>query len=91
MLIEGITHRHFEPDTDLATPEAQASAVADDVVEYLALLFADRISFHGYGTGGGSQPRGRQRRSLWSRLFLGWRTFVWSGPLDERADRTPPD
>ena len=83
VIIGAITHRHFGSPLTRANPHEQAEDIAAQVTEYLGQLFADEIEFYGYGTGGGARARSGTRRGLLSRLFLGWRTYVWSGPLDD--------
>ena len=83
VIIGDITHRHFGSALTRAHPNEQAEDIATQVTDYLRQLFADEIEFYGYGSGGGARARSRTKRGLLSRLFLGWRTYVWSGPLEQ--------
>jgi hypothetical protein len=73
------THSHF-PNYDKDLPQAQVvDKMADDVVEFLARLFADEIVLWGNGQGaGGWYPRNKKQCFL-SR-WLKRKTYVWSGP-----------
>lgn len=78
------THVHFyEYQKDISELE-RAQRVANRVINFLDDLFADRIEFFGNGFGGGCRARKEARRGILSRLLLGSRTYVWSGPV--RAD-----
>jgi hypothetical protein len=81
VFIGSITHRHFCSQDPAASAQAQADQLASEVTEYLQQLFADRIEFFGNGFRGGARVRSDRRRSVISRLLLGRRSFVWSGPL----------
>jgi hypothetical protein len=81
VLIGGITHRHFENHGDGLNANAKADAIAMEVVEYLRKLFADEIEFFGDGIRGGARERSSKPRGMLSKLFLGAKTYVWSGPI----------
>jgi hypothetical protein len=83
VLIGDITHRHFgNYDRGLGANE-KAESIASEVVEYLRKLFADEIEFFGDGLRGGARARGAKARGMLSKLFLGAKTYVWSGPLHD--------
>jgi hypothetical protein len=81
-----ITRRHFYNDDPDASPRQRAEKVAEEVLRYLDRVFSDRIEFYGAGSSGGARERSSRPRGLLSKLFFGRRTYVWSGPLEDRAD-----
>jgi hypothetical protein len=78
------TRFHIACDAEGLTDAQRASNIASQLIDFLRALFSDEIEFYGYGSGGGCRKRSTAPRSLFSRLFLGWESYVWSGPLKER-------
>ncbi len=69
------THRHFSNYEDIPTAEKE-KVIAEDVINFLDDLFADRIVMWGSHHGmGGSHPV--NSRSL---LGIGRKKYVWTGP-----------
>ena len=83
VLLGSITHRHFCSQDSSASPEAQAEGIAFEVTTYLRQVFADEIEFYGTGGSGGATVRSDKRRGILSRLLLGKKSYVWSGPLSD--------
>ena len=79
--IGDITHCHFGVNDELASIQAAQQQAAVDVVNYVEALLNDQIEFYGGGTYGGSRLRTDTSRSWLSRMLLGRKTYVWSGPL----------
>ena len=78
------THLHFEGDDEGPSEAQGGEKIAEEVAEFLEAVLADRIEFYGSSPGGGGcRPRQEKKRGWLSRLLLGRRTYVWSGPLDE--------
>lgn len=81
IVIEKISHGHFELYEAKVSPEEEARIVSEDVIDFLKALFADRVLLHVRpdGRGGG-----------WERLDLNdgppqldpsYRYYLWSRPF----------
>lgn len=80
VVIENITHGHFNPYDESLKDEEREKIVVEDVIEFLKALFSDRVLLHtsaNHGVGG------------WTRLDLcegpaqlsqSLRYFLWSKP-----------
>lgn len=81
------THTHFGNfDEGLTEPE-RSERIAHDVEEFLADLFADKIELYGSHLGGGGwRSVDEKPRGFVSRLILGGKTYVWSGPVGGATD-----
>jgi hypothetical protein len=82
LLLGNFTHIHFGNYERELSEEKRAVQISEEVVEFLRKVFSDQIEFYGTGRGGGCRQRGLPRRGAISQLFLGSKTYVWSGPLD---------
>ena len=82
VIVGTITHRHFASQSPGSSAQFQAEQIATEVTEYLRQLFADEIEFYGDGSRGGARARSDKERGLVSKLLLGTRTYVWSGPIE---------
>lgn len=80
VLIEKITHGHFNPYDKTPQGEQRDKIVTEDVIDFLKALFSDRVLLH-------TSPD--NRRGGWTRLDLKkrpvelsppFRYFLWSGP-----------
>ncbi len=76
------THSHFANYDEELTADERAAAIVTDVIDVLHRVFADGVEFFSGGIGGGHRVRDGRRRSVLSRLLLGWHSYVWSGPID---------
>jgi len=83
VFIGTLTHAHFENEERGLDAETKAESIATDAVDYLRKVCADEIEFYGNSRAGGARERGDKKRGFLSRYFLGKRTYVWSGPVDE--------
>jgi hypothetical protein len=88
--IGDLTHRHFDNYDEGLEESERARRIVEEVVAFLDDLFADRIEFFGsrFG-GGGCRRRSETPRGIMSKLFLGARTYVWSGPIDDSSSGVP--
>ncbi len=78
------THCHFDPADDAGDdPEGQ---VVHEIVDLMRGILNDEIEMFGNksGTAGGFRARRGKPRPFWSRWLPGRRTFVWSGPIEDR-------
>ena len=75
------THLHFGSYDETISEEQRAIDIANQVVAFLEKLFADEIEFYGYGAAGGCRERSECKRGFMSRVLLGYKTYVWSGPV----------
>ena len=82
VIVGNITHRHFGSQSPRSSAHIQAEQIATEVTRYLHQLFADEIEFYGNGGRGGARVRSDKERGLLSKLLLGKRTYVWSGPIE---------
>jgi hypothetical protein len=82
VFIGSFTHSHWGCSDESLSEPARQDEIVRCVKEYLIDVLEDRVVFFGYGAGGGSQPA-NVPRSFWSRLFLGRKSFRWSGPVAE--------
>ena len=82
VIVGNITHRHFASQSPGSSAEVQAEQLATEVTEYLRQLFVDEIEFYGDGSRGGARARSEKERGLLSKLLLGKRTYLWSGPVE---------
>ena len=82
VIVGNITHRHFASQSPGSSAEIQAEQLATEVTEYLRQLFADEIEFYGDGSHSGARARSEKERGLLSKLLLGKRTYLWSGPVE---------
>lgn len=79
--IGDITHCHFEADDELESLELAQEQAVNDIVDFVEGVLTDQIEFYGGGMYGGSRLRGAKPRSWISRMLLGSKTYVWSGPV----------
>lgn len=80
------THFHIECSDDGLTEQQKAEDIAAQTLVFMRKLFADEIEFYGNGASGGHRVRQATRRGLLSRLLLGRKSYVWSGPLAQSGD-----
>ncbi|MBX7228951.1 MAG: hypothetical protein K1X48_05045 [Burkholderiaceae bacterium] len=80
------THFHIECSDEQKTEQERAEDITTQVLEFLTKLFADEIEFYGTGASGGCRERQAKKRGFLSRLLLGGRSYVWSGPLAQSGD-----
>jgi hypothetical protein len=80
VLIENVTHGHFNPYDEKLSEAQRDEMVTEDVIDFLKALFSDRVLLH-------SSPD--NRRGGWSRLDLedgpvalspSFQYFLWSRP-----------
>ena len=81
--IGDITHCYFELDDELESSELAAAQAVAAVVDFVEAILTERMEFYGGGTYGGSRLRSEKPRSWLSRLLLGSKTYVWSGPVED--------
>jgi hypothetical protein len=80
-----ITHRHFGNYDEHLSPEERAARIATAVVNFLRDFFLDQIELFANGVFvGGFRVRSNRRRGWLSRFFFGRKTYLWSGPLDDK-------
>ena len=85
VILGNITHRHFCSDSAELDASQRADRIATELQEYLRGLFADEIEFYGNGSKGGARSRSATKRGLLSKILLGKRSYVWSGPINNTA------
>jgi hypothetical protein len=82
VLIEKVTHGHFNPHDEKLSEAQRDELVTEDVVDFLKALFADRVLLHSREDG---------RVGGWTRLDLkdgavelspSFRYFLWSRPYE---------
>jgi hypothetical protein len=80
VLVENVTHSHFNPYDEKLSEAQRDEMVTEDVVDFLKALFSDRVLLH-------SSPDNRS--GGWTRLDLedgpvelspSFRYFLWSRP-----------
>jgi hypothetical protein len=81
LFLGGRTHMHFGSYDDDLSEERRSLAIAEQVVVFLRRLFADEIEFYGNGAAGGCRERSEVKRGFVSRILLGHKSYVWSGPV----------
>ena len=78
------THCHIGNHDDGLSVAEREERISDEVIGFLAQIFADQIEFFGNHGSGNSRRRKPKPRSILSKLMFGRRTYVWSGPLESR-------
>lgn len=77
-----ITHGHFSDFREDASAQEKAHAIADSVVAFLRLLFADRVLLWRSGQSGGWRVlEGDEVPTVHS--DAGTQFYVWSGPISD--------
>ena len=80
--IGSITHGHFDSDDRTLAEANSARCISDEVVEFLELLFADRVLIHKSRTDGSDGWEVFDSDDFSdARLNVTDRTYVWSGPI----------
>jgi hypothetical protein len=78
LFIGDLTHLHFDFEVGEAEPEKR---VANDVLEFLDEVFADRILIWKSRTMGGDGWMPIEDASVFSGIKPNDLTYVWSGPI----------
>ena len=77
-----ITHGHFESDDRTLAAVDSAKCITDGVVEFLEMLFADRVLIHKSRTDGSDGWEVFESEDFSeARLKATDRTYLWSGPI----------
>lgn len=75
-----ISHRHFSDYREDASAEEKAYAIAEDVITFLGLLFADRVLLWKSGRTGGWRVLEEDEVPM-VHSDAGTQFYVWSGPI----------
>jgi hypothetical protein len=81
MFLANRTHFHIGCYDDALTEQQKTEAIAGEVLDFMRKLFSDEIEFFGTGPSGGCREWQSTKRGLLSKLLLGSKSYVWSGPL----------
>lgn len=84
VLIENITHGHFNPYNDSLSEIERAEEITDDVCDFLEALFQDKVLLWTSGRAGGWErldlkESDEQNTDVIADLKKGAQYFVWSG------------
>lgn len=83
VFVGNFTHTHFPNYDEELSDSERAANIAEDVMEFLEDVFADRIEFYGSQSAmGGWRFRKDKPRGFLARALFGGR-YVWSGPLED--------
>ena len=76
------THVHLGNYDEGVTENEREQRIVEETLAFLDDIFADRIEFFASRFGsGGCRKRDGKPRGVVSKLLLGPRSYVWSGPL----------
>ena len=83
LVLGNFTHTHFSSYDEGLCEAEQGRRIADSVVDFLEELFADRVELFGTHLGtGGFRLLSDGKRGIFSKVFFGRKSYVWSGPLE---------
>ena len=81
------THTHFANYEEDLTEARREERIAEEVEEFLADLFVDRIELYGSHLGGGGWRLVEDGPRGWvSKIIFGSETYVWSGPTGRKLE-----
>jgi hypothetical protein len=86
VVVGKFTHSHFDSHEQGISDGERAERICRSVLQFLDDLLADRIEMFGtHLRGGGTRLRADEGRGIFSKIFFGRRTYVWSGPTSNDA------
>ncbi len=81
VIIGKITHKNFGNYEGKLSNAEKAERITENVINFLAEVFADRIEFFDGVMFNTCRKRKRRRRNYLYKILFGSKTYIWSGPV----------